>query len=114
MHIARRKEREFWTNSPEYKHMANRMGSEFLAKMMSKVKGFCIGYLQDYLGFFPCIIHWEYLLYVLILQHLENVIKSRIPGLQSLISKTIVELESELSRLGKPVATDAGVSIYFP
>lgn len=42
-------------------------------------------------------------------QHLENVIKSRIPSLQSLISKTIAELESELSRLGKPVATDAGV-----
>ncbi|XP_057531338.1 dynamin-related protein 5A [Amaranthus tricolor] len=81
MHIARRKEREFWTNSPEYKHMANRMGSEFLAKMMSK--------------------------------HLENVIKSRIPGLQSLISKTIVELESELSRLGKPVATDAGGKLYM-
>lgn len=46
-------------------------------------------------------------------QHLEQVIKSRIPGLQSLISKTINELETELSRLGRPVATDAGVSIPF-
>lgn len=48
-------------------------------------------------------------------QHLETVIKSRIPGLQSLISKTIAELESELSRLGKPIASDAGVRIasYF-
>ncbi|KNA18166.1 hypothetical protein SOVF_073460 [Spinacia oleracea] len=81
MIIARRKEREFWSSSPEYKHMANRMGSEFLAKMMSK--------------------------------HLETVIKSRIPGLQSLINKTIVELESELSRLGKPVATDAGGKLYM-
>lgn len=44
-------------------------------------------------------------------QHLEVVIKSRIPGLQSLITKTISELETELSRLGKPVAADAGVSI---
>ena len=44
-------------------------------------------------------------------QHLEAVIKSRIPGLQSLINKTIIELETELSRLGKPVAMDAGVSI---
>lgn len=43
-------------------------------------------------------------------QHLEVVIKSRIPGLQSLITKTISELETELSRLGKPVAADAGVS----
>lgn len=46
-------------------------------------------------------------------QHLEQVIKSRIPGLQSLINKTISDLESELSRLGKPVATDAGVSIKY-
>lgn len=49
-------------------------------------------------------------------QHLETVIKSRIPGLQSLINKTIAELEAELSRLGKPIATDTGVSInivYF-
>ena len=42
---------------------------------------------------------------------MEQVIKSRIPGLQSLINKTIIELETELSRLGKPVATDAGVRI---
>lgn len=46
-------------------------------------------------------------------QHLETVIKSRIPGLQSLINKTIAELEAELSRLGKPIATDTGVSILF-
>lgn len=44
------------------------------------------------------------------MQHLETVIKSRIPGIQSLISKSIAELESELSRLGKPIAADAGVS----
>ncbi|KAL0426122.1 UNVERIFIED_CONTAM: Dynamin-related protein 5A [Sesamum radiatum] len=41
------------------------------------------------------------------------VIKSRIPGLQSLINKTIIELESELSRLGKPIATDAGGKLYM-
>lgn len=81
MSNARRRERDFWNNSPEYRHMANRMGSEYLAKMLSK--------------------------------HLENVIKSRIPGLQSLISKTIIELETELSRLGKPVATDAGGKLYM-
>ena len=44
-------------------------------------------------------------------QHLETVIKSRIPGIQSLINKTIAELETELSRLGKPIAADAGVSV---
>ncbi|GAB4861591.1 hypothetical protein Ancab_036784 [Ancistrocladus abbreviatus] len=81
MMAARRRERDFWTHSPEYKHLAHRMGSEYLAKMLSK--------------------------------HLESVIKSRIPGLQSLISKTIVELETELSRLGKPVATDAGGKLYM-
>jgi hypothetical protein len=43
------------------------------------------------------------------MQHLEQVIKSRIPGIQSLITKTIAELETELKRLGKPIANDAGV-----
>lgn len=46
-------------------------------------------------------------------QHLETVIKSRIPGIQSLINKTIAELETELSRLGKPIAADAGVSVLL-
>lgn len=49
----------------------------------------------------------------LTIQHLENVIKSKIPGIQSLISKTVSELETELSRLGKPIAADAGVSFYL-
>ncbi|CAN1309310.1 Phragmoplastin DRP1B [Linum perenne] len=76
MIAARRREREYFQSSSEYRHLAQRMGSEHLGKMLSK--------------------------------HLEQVIKSRIPGLQSLISKTIIELETELSRLGRPVATDAG------
>uniref|UniRef100_A0A164TYU4 Dynamin-related protein 5A n=1 Tax=Daucus carota subsp. sativus TaxID=79200 RepID=A0A164TYU4_DAUCS len=81
MIAARRKEREYFANSPEYKHLAHRMGSEHLGKVLSK--------------------------------HLEAVIKSRIPGLQSLINKTIIELETELSRLGKPIATDAGGKLYM-
>ncbi|XP_021664775.1 dynamin-related protein 5A isoform X4 [Hevea brasiliensis] len=81
MIAARRREREYFQSSPEYRHLAQRMGSEHLGKMLSK--------------------------------HLEQVIKSRIPGLQSLINKTIAELESELSRLGKPVATDAGGKLYM-
>ncbi|KAK9274989.1 hypothetical protein L1049_022246 [Liquidambar formosana] len=80
MIAARRREREYFANSPEYKHLAHRMGSEHLAKMLSK--------------------------------HLETVIKSRIPGIQSLITKTIAELEAELTRLGKPIATDAGGKLY--
>uniref|UniRef100_A0A2P2IVJ5 Uncharacterized protein MANES_05G022800 n=2 Tax=Rhizophora mucronata TaxID=61149 RepID=A0A2P2IVJ5_RHIMU len=81
MIAARRREREYFQNSPEYRHLASRMGSEYLGKVLSK--------------------------------HLEQVIKSRIPGLQSLISKTIAELEAELSRIGKPVATDAGGKLYM-
>lgn len=81
MIAARRREREYFANSPEYKHLAHRMGSEHLGKMLSK--------------------------------HLEQVIKSRIPGIQSLINKSISELESELSRLGKPIATDAGGKLYM-
>ncbi|KAL5572115.1 hypothetical protein UlMin_021712 [Ulmus minor] len=81
MIAARRREREYFSSTPEYSHLAHRMGSEHLGKMLSK--------------------------------HLETVIKSRIPGLQSLISKTIAELESELSRLGKPIASDAGGKLYM-
>lgn len=81
MIAARRREREYFQNSPEYSHLAHRMGSEHLGKVLSK--------------------------------HLEQVIKSRIPGLQSLINKTISELEAELSRLGRPVATDAGGKLYM-
>ncbi|CAA3008987.1 dynamin-related 5A [Olea europaea subsp. europaea] len=81
MIAARRREREYFAQTPEYKHLAHRMGSEHLGKVLSK--------------------------------HLETVIKSRIPGLQSLINKTIIELESELSHLGKPIATDAGGKLYM-
>ncbi|KAL7083119.1 hypothetical protein ACP275_14G142200 [Erythranthe tilingii] len=81
MIAARRREREYFAQTPEYQHLAARMGSEHLGKVLSK--------------------------------HLEAVIKSRIPGLQSLINKTIIELESELSRLGKPIATDAGGKLYM-
>ncbi|PRQ58454.1 putative dynamin central domain, dynamin, GTPase domain, GTPase effector domain, Dynamin superfamily [Rosa chinensis] len=80
MIAARRREREYFANSPEYKHLASKMGSEHLGRVLSK--------------------------------HLEVVIKSRIPGLQSLISKTIGELEAELSRLGKPIASDTGGKLY--
>ncbi|KAF5464468.1 hypothetical protein F2P56_014542 [Juglans regia] len=80
MIAARRREREYFATSPEYRHLTDRMGSEHLGKMLSK--------------------------------HLETVIKSRIPGLQSLINKTITELEAELNRLGKPIASDAGGKLY--
>lgn len=38
MIIARRKEQEFFATSPEYSHLANRMGSEYLAKLLSQVQ----------------------------------------------------------------------------
>lgn len=37
MIAARRREREYFANTPEYKHLAHRMGSEHLGKMLSKV-----------------------------------------------------------------------------
>ncbi|MFS7996057.1 putative dynamin central domain, hydroxymethylglutaryl-CoA reductase, class I/II [Helianthus anomalus] len=73
MIAAWRREHAYFANTPEYRHIASRMGSEHLGKVLSK--------------------------------HLETVIKSWIPGLQSLINKTIIELEIELSHLGKPIAT---------
>ncbi|XP_061374137.1 dynamin-related protein 5A-like isoform X2 [Gastrolobium bilobum] len=80
MIASRRREREYFSSTPEYKHLAHRMGSEHLAKMLSK--------------------------------HLEAVIKSKIPGIQSLINNTIAEIEAELSRLGKPIAADDGGKLY--
>ncbi|EOY24096.1 DYNAMIN-like 1E isoform 1 [Theobroma cacao] len=80
MIAARRREREFFATSPDYGHLASKMGSEYLAKLLSK--------------------------------HLESVIRARLPGITSLINKSIDELEAELSHLGRPVAVDAGAQLY--
>jgi hypothetical protein len=44
MIAARRRERDYFANTPEYKHLAHRMGSEHLAKSLSKV---CLSYLME-------------------------------------------------------------------
>ncbi|MBA0842892.1 hypothetical protein Goarm_000130 [Gossypium armourianum] len=80
MIVARRKEREYFATSPDYGHLASKMGSEYLAKLLS--------------------------------QHLESVIRSRIPSITSSINKTIDELESEMDHLGRPIALDAGAQLY--
>ncbi|XP_051132375.1 phragmoplastin DRP1E-like [Andrographis paniculata] len=80
MIAARRKEREYFATSPDYSHLSSKMGSEYLAKLLS--------------------------------QHLEAVIKARIPSITSLINKSIDELESELDHLGRPIAVDAGAQLY--
>lgn len=38
MIFARRKEREYFATSPDYAHLASKMGSEYLAKLLSKVR----------------------------------------------------------------------------
>lgn len=43
-------------------------------------------------------------------QHLESVIRARIPSIISMINKTIDELEAELDRMGRPIGGDQGVS----
>ncbi|XP_027334094.1 dynamin-related protein 1E isoform X3 [Abrus precatorius] len=80
MIVARRKEREYFATSPDYGHLANKMGSEYLAKLLS--------------------------------QHLESVIRARIPSIVSLINKSIEELELEMDHLGRPIALDAGAQLY--
>ncbi|XP_027334199.1 dynamin-related protein 1E-like isoform X2 [Abrus precatorius] len=80
MIFARRKEHEYFATSPDYGHLANKMGSEYLAKLLS--------------------------------QHLESVIRARIPTITSLINKTIEELDSEMDHIGRPVAVDAGAQLY--
>ncbi|KAL8268478.1 hypothetical protein R6Q59_002276 [Mikania micrantha] len=80
MIYARRKEREYFASSPDYGHLANKMGSKYLAKLLS--------------------------------QHLESVIKVKIPGIISLINEAIDEMEAELDHLGRPIAIDAGAQLY--
>ncbi|KAK8620862.1 hypothetical protein V6N13_067323 [Hibiscus sabdariffa] len=80
MIVARRKERDYFATSPDYGHLASKMGSEYLAKLLS--------------------------------QHLESVIRARIPSITSLINKSIDELESEMDHLGRPIALDAGAQLY--
>ncbi|XP_073140371.1 phragmoplastin DRP1C [Henckelia pumila] len=80
MNYARQKEREYFESSPEYGHLAHKMGSEYLAKLLS--------------------------------QHLETVIRQRIPSIIALINKTIDELNTELDRIGRPIATDGGAQLY--
>lgn len=36
MMYARRREREYFATSPDYGHLANKMGSEYLAKLLSQ------------------------------------------------------------------------------
>lgn len=38
MMAARRKEREYFATSPDYGHLASKMGSEYLAKLLSRVQ----------------------------------------------------------------------------
>ncbi|XP_049402133.1 phragmoplastin DRP1E-like [Solanum stenotomum] len=80
MIYARRKEREYFASSPDYGHLASKMGSEYLAKLLSK--------------------------------HLESVIRAKIPGIISVINKSIDELESEMDLLGRPISVDAGAQLY--
>ncbi|KAJ0439176.1 putative dynamin stalk domain, Dynamin superfamily [Helianthus annuus] len=80
MIYARRSEWEYFATSPDYGHLASKMGSEYLAKLLS--------------------------------QHLESVIKAKIPGIISLINKGIDEMEAELDHLGRPIAIDAAAQLY--
>ncbi|KAK7251654.1 hypothetical protein RIF29_35032 [Crotalaria pallida] len=80
MIVARKKEREYFETSPEYGHLAHKMGSEYLAKLLS--------------------------------QHLEQVIRQKIPSIVALINKTIDELNAELDRIGRPIAVDSGAQLY--
>ncbi|KAK4778312.1 hypothetical protein SAY87_018499 [Trapa incisa] len=80
INYARRKEREYFESSHEYGHLAHKMGSEYLAKLLS--------------------------------EHLERVIRQRIPSILALINKTIDELNAELDRIGRPIAVDSGAQLY--
>lgn len=57
--------------------------------------------------------HYFFLIILPLFQHLESVIRARIPSITSLINKTIDELEAEMNHIGRPIALDAGVRFYF-
>ncbi|XP_047180893.1 phragmoplastin DRP1C-like [Vigna umbellata] len=80
MIVARKKEREYFESSPEYGHLAHKMGAEYLARLLS--------------------------------QHLEIVIRQKIPSIIALIKKAIDELNAELDRIGRPIAVDSGAKLY--
>lgn len=46
---ARKREREYFTNSPQYAHLANRMGSEHLGNVLSKVDYFLFVNIDGFL-----------------------------------------------------------------
>ena len=50
MIAARRKEQEYFESSPEYGHLAHKMGAEYLAKLLSKVS---LLVLMVSLSYFP-------------------------------------------------------------
>lgn len=109
MIVARRKEQEYFATSPDYGHLAHKMGSEYLAKLLSNVKI----YPFPFISVFPMRLQvksWIFLLPFMI-QHLESVIRARIPSIIALINKTIAELEAELDRFGRPIGSDAGVKL---
>ena len=42
------------------------------------------------------------------MQHLEAVIRARIPSIAAMINKTTDDIEAELNQIGRPLANDAG------
>lgn len=118
MIAARRKEIEYFETSPEYGHLASKMGSEYLAKLLSQVfPFFCFqNLLRLYLILSTCpsfayFTNTRNLIENFFCQHLETVIRQRIPSIIALINKTIDELNAELDRIGRPIAVDSGVAV---
>lgn len=118
MIAARWREREFFTTSPDYSHLASQMGSEYLARILSKVSFYVQflvlrGHALWQIIFCCPEFTWLVTYRMIWFQHLESVIRVRIPKIASLINRNIDELEAEVTRLGRPVAVDAGVRIYI-
>jgi len=54
MIIARKKEREYFETSPEYGHLAHKMGAEYLAKLLSEVLSSKLFHMISLKCFFGC------------------------------------------------------------
>ena len=82
--------------------------------MCLQVLQWCINFFNTIHRQYLCLYHPQNLITFrcFIVQHLESVIKAKIPGIIALINKGIEEMEAELDRLGRPIAVDEGVRSF--
>ncbi|KAK9939825.1 hypothetical protein M0R45_016509 [Rubus argutus] len=93
MIAARRREREYFANTPEYKHLAHRMGSEHLAKMLSKHLETPIA--TDAGGKLYAIME----IVVYLMEHIKNILMACVLGVHGLLKDLVHKAVNETLEL---------------